>query len=332
MRILVTGAAGFIGFFTCDALLQRGDEVLGLDNLNTYYDPRLKESRLHLLSGHKNFKFAKAGVDDRAAIEEIFASFRPHRIVHLAAQAGVRYSLEDPHAYVRSNVVGFMHILEGCRIHGVEHLIFASSSSVYGANSQLPFSEHHITDHPTSLYGATKKSNELMAHAYAHLYDIPITGLRFFTVYGPWGRPDMAPFIFTRNIVEGQPIDVYNYGRHSRDFTYISDIVEGVIGTLDRPPQRQVKSEGESGDPSVPFRIYNIGNNQPVELLHFIACIEEAAGKKAVKRFLPMQPGDILATFADIDDISRDIGFQPRIPVEVGVEKLVRWYRDYYEM
>jgi UDP-glucuronate 4-epimerase len=327
MRILVTGAAGFIGYFTCEALLARGDEVVGLDNINTYYDPKLKEARLAKLAPHRHFRFIRASLEDRETMAQVIADHRPDRIVHLAAQAGVRYSLDAPHAYVQSNIVGFLNILEGVRAHPVEHLVFASSSSVYGANTELPFSEHQQSDRPTNLYGATKKSNELMAHAYAHLFRIPMTGLRFFTVYGPWGRPDMAPFMFTRNIFEGRPIDVYNNGHHSRDFTYIDDIVDGVIRTLDRPPPQ----EGTNGvAPSAPLAIYNIGNNRPVELLDFIACIEAAAGKPAIKNFLPMQPGDILATFADIDDISRDVGFSPATPVEQGVERLVRWYRDFY--
>jgi UDP-glucuronate 4-epimerase len=322
MRVLVTGAAGFIGYFTCEALLARGDEVIGLDSINSYYDPKLKEARLAKLVPYPNFRFIRAAIEDRAAVEQVFAEAWPDRIVHLAAQAGVRYSLQAPHDYVQSNITGFLNILEAVRARPVEHLVFASSSSVYGVNRDLPFSETHKTDRPANLYGATKKANELMAHAYAHLFRIPMTGLRFFTVYGPWGRPDMAPFIFTRNILEGQPVEVYNNGNHARDFTYIADIVDGVIRTLDHPPQGQ-----EGGAPLV---VYNIGNNRPVGLLDFIACVENAAGKPAIKQFQPMQPGDMVATFADIDAISRDVGYRPSTPVETGVEHLVRWYRDFY--
>lgn len=332
MKILVTGAAGFIGFFTCEALLQRGFSVTGIDNLNAYYDPALKEGRLAILQQHKEFQFIRAGLEDRVAIDSLFSRLKPRKVIHLAAQAGVRASITNPHAYVDSNITGFLHILEGCRHAGVEHLVFASSSSVYGANTKLPFSEHDAVDHPTSLYGATKKANEMMAHAYAHLYGVPITGLRFFTVYGPWGRPDMAPFIFTKKIIEDQPIDVYNHGQHERDFTYIADIVDGVLRTIDKPPQPRAGME-QIGDPATaaaPFRIYNIGNNTPVQLLDFIACIENAVGKTAIKNFLPMQPGDVLSTYADIDDLAQATGYKPSTPIEVGIPHLVEWYRSYY--
>lgn len=332
MRILVTGAAGFIGFFTAEALLRQGHRVMGLDNLNAYYDPALKKDRLLLLQQHGDFSFIQENLENRAGIEALFGTLRPQRVIHLAAQAGVRHSIDNPHDYIQSNVVGFLNILEGCRSAGVEHLVFASSSSVYGLNTKLPFSEGDITDRPASLYGATKKSNELMAHAYAHLYGIPMTGLRFFTVYGPWGRPDMAPFIFTRRILEGLPIDVYNEGKHSRDFTYIADIVDGVLRALARIPAPAQPAESAGVTASAPFRIYNIGNNNPVELMHFISCIEEAAGKRAVKNFLPRQPGDVLATFADIGDLTADTGFKPTTPIEVGIPRLVEWYRSYYRL
>ncbi len=333
MRILVTGAAGFIGFFTALKLLDLGHEVVGLDNLNEYYDPALKRARLAQLQGRNGFHFVQADLADREAMETLFASQRPTRVIHLGAQAGVRYSLTNPHVYIGSNVTGFLHVLEGCRHTGVEHLVYASSSSVYGANGAMPFSVHHNVDHPLSLYAATKKSNELMAHSYAHLYRLPVTGLRFFTVYGPWGRPDMALFTFTRNIFAGEPIDVYNHGRHARDFTYIDDIVEGVIRVADRTPEPNPSWDAASPDPGTspaPYRLYNIGNHQPVELLDFIAAIEKATGRVAQKNFLPMQPGDVLATYADVDDLARDIGFAPHTPLEVGVAKFVEWYRAYY--
>lgn len=323
MRVLVTGAAGFIGFYIAEALVNRGDEVVGFDNLNSYYDPSLKMARLELLGKRTSFSFVKGSLEDAAAVSSVFETLKPDKVVHLAAQAGVRYSIDHPASYIQSNLAGFLNILEGCRTVGVDHLVFASSSSVYGLNAKLPFSETDMTDHPTSLYGATKKSNELMAHAYSHLYGIPSTGLRFFTVYGPWGRPDMAPFIFTKNILEGRPIDVYNHGKHARDFTYISDIVDGVVRVLDRPVV-----SGKSG--SAAFKVYNIGNNRPVQLLDFIACIERAAGKPAIKNLLPMQQGDVLETYADIDSLAADTGFKPATPIEVGVPIFVRWYRDYY--
>ena len=335
MKILVTGAAGFIGFFTALRLLDRGYEVVGLDNLNDYYDPALKRARLAQLETRNGFHFVEADLADRGAMETLFASQRPVRVVHLGAQAGVRYSLTHPHAYIGSNITGFLHILEGCRQTGVEHLVYASSSSVYGANGAMPFSVHHNVDHPLSLYAATKKSNELMAHSYAHLYQLPVTGLRFFTVYGPWGRPDMALFSFTAKIFAGEPIDVYNYGKHARDFTYIDDIVEGVIRIAERTPEPDRSWDAANPDPGTspaPYRLYNIGNHSPVELLDFIAAIEKATGRTAEKNFLPMQPGDVLATYADVDDLARDIGFAPRTPLDEGVAKFVEWYRAYYRV
>ncbi|MCX6841819.1 MAG: NAD-dependent epimerase [candidate division WOR-3 bacterium] len=346
MTYLVTGCAGFIGFHTCLKLLERGDEVVGIDNLNDYYDPRLKEDRLKLLLGTKNFQFQELDIADRQAMADYFARERPQRVIHLAAQAGVRYSIDHPHAYADSNLVGFLNILEGCRHNEVQHLVYASSSSVYGANQKLPFSVDDNVDHPVSLYGATKKANELMAHAYSHLFNLPTTGLRFFTVYGPWGRPDMAYFLFTKAILEGRPIEVYNHGQMKRDFTYIDDVVEGVVRVLDRVPTRdggpKTDDGAESGDPSpvpghpsrstAPYRLYNIGNHTPVDLFHFIEVIEQALGKKAVKNLLPMQPGDVPATFADVDALTRDVGFAPSTPIEVGVERFVAWCRDYYRL
>jgi len=333
MRFLVTGAAGFIGYHTAEALLGRGDEVIGSDNLNTYYDVKLKESRLSRLEGRKGFTFHKLDLTDRAGMERLFSEARPQRVIHLAAQAGVRYSLENPHAYVDSNIVGTLHVLEGCRHAGVEHLVLASSSSVYGANTAMPFSVHQNVDHPLSLYAASKKSTELMAHTYAHLYRLPVTVLRFFTVYGPWGRPDMAPFIFTKKILAGEPIDVFNNGHHARDFTYIDDIVEGVVRTADHIAAPNPNWSGEKPDPatsSAPYRLYNIGNNNPVELMHFIACLEKALGREAKKNFLPMQPGDVPNTFANVDDLVADVGFKPATPIEEGVARFVDWYRGYY--
>jgi len=334
MKILVTGAAGFIGFHTAKALLDRGDQVVGLDNMSPYYDVDLKKARLDLLRKRNGFSFVEADLADRATIEELFAAQKPDRVIHLAAQAGVRYSLEHPHSYVDSNLVGFLNVLEGCRHNGVEHLVFASSSSVYGSNTQMPFSIHHNVDHPVSLYAATKKSNELMAHAYAHLYDLPVTGLRFFTVYGPWGRPDMSLFLFTKKILAGEPIDVFNYGEHARDFTYIDDIVEGVLRTLDRVPEPNPDWDSDSPDPgtsSAPYRIYNIGNNAPVGLMQFIECLEKALGKQAEKNFLPMQPGDVRETYADIDDLSEAVGFRPATPLDEGIKRFVEWYREHYQ-
>jgi UDP-glucuronate 4-epimerase len=335
MRILVTGAAGFIGSALSARLLARGDEVLGYDNLNPYYDPGLKEARLARLTTQPGFACVRADLEDRAALERAFAEFRPERVVNLAAQAGVRYSLANPHAYVQSNLVGFVNVLEACRHAKVEHLVYASSSSVYGGNRKLPFSTDDAIDHPLSLYAATKKANELMAHTYSHLYGLPTTGLRFFTVYGPWGRPDMALFLFTRKILAGEPIEVFNHGRHSRDFTYIDDIVEGVVRALDRVPGPDPAFDPLAPTPassSAPYRVYNIGNHQPVELARYIEVIEEALGRTAEKILLPMQPGDVPDTFADIRALQRDTGYAPSTPVEIGVKRFVDWYRDYYRV
>jgi UDP-glucuronate 4-epimerase len=333
MRILVTGAAGFIGFHTSLALLSRGDEILGFDNLNDYYDPALKRARLDRLMPHANFTFARGDLQDKAAVERVFASYRPERVIHLAAQAGVRYSLTNPHSYIDGNIVGFLHIIEGCRYHSVEHLVYASSSSVYGANTTMPFSVHQNVDHPLSLYAATKKANELMAHTYAHLYRLPVTGLRFFTVYGPWGRPDMSMFMFTEKILNGEPIDVFNNGHHQRDFTFIDDIVSGIVRCCDHVAAPNPNWTGEHPDPgtsAAPYRLYNIGNHSPVQLLDYIACIEKAVGRTAKKKFLPMQPGDVPATYADIGDLKADLDFEPATPIEEGVRRFVSWYREFY--
>jgi UDP-glucuronate 4-epimerase len=333
MKILVTGAAGFIGMHVTERLLARGDEVIGFDNLNAYYDVRLKEARVARLAAHRGFRFVRGDLADKAAVASLFAGERPERVVHLAAQAGVRYSLENPGAYVESNLAGFLHILEGCRATAVGHLVFASSSSVYGANTRMPFSVHHNVDHPVSLYAATKKANELMAHTYSHLFGIPCTGLRFFTVFGPWGRPDMAPFIFTRAILAGRPIEVFNHGRNRRDFTYIDDIAEGVVRVTDRVVAPNPAWSGDSPDPGTsraPYRIYNIGNNAPVEVLKFIELLERHLGRTAEKVFLPAQPGDVEATWADVDDLTRDVGFTPATPLESGVERFVGWYRRFH--
>jgi UDP-glucuronate 4-epimerase len=333
MRILVTGAAGFIGSALGVRLLARGDQVLGIDNLNDYYDVALKEARLDRLTQHPSFKFAKLGIEDRPALERVFTEFQPARVVNLAAQAGVRYSIENPYAYVESNLVGFINILEACRHGKVEHLVYASSSSVYGANRKLPFSVQDAVDHPVSLYAATKKANELMAHTYSHLYGLPTTGLRFFTVYGPWGRPDMALFLFTRKILAGEPIDVFNHGHHTRDFTYIDDIVEGVIRALDHVPTPDPHYDAVHPNPassSAPYRVYNIGNSHPVQLSHYIEVLEACLGRKAEKNLLPLQPGDVPDTSADVAELMADIGYQPTTPVEVGIEQFVRWYRSYY--
>ncbi len=335
MKVLVTGAAGFIGFHTALALLARGDEVIGLDNLNDYYDVTLKHARLDQLKGRNGFQFVLADLADKAAVEEVFVAHKPDRVINLAAQAGVRYGAINPHSYAASNLTGFLHILEGCRHHDVAHLVYASSSSVYGAHTNMPFSVDHNVDHPISLYAATKKANELMAHSYAHLYNIPVTGLRFFTVYGPWGRPDMSPFLFTRKIIDGDPIDVFNNGEHSRDFTYIDDIVEGVVRTLDSIATPDPNWSGDHPNPATsqaPYRLYNIGNNQPVELLDYIACIEKAVGKSAVKNMLPMQPGDVRDTFADIDALERDVGYKPKTPIDEGINRFVAWYKDFYKV
>lgn len=335
MHVLVTGVAGFIGSSTAMRLLARGDTVIGIDNLNDYYDVGLKKSRLARFQNEPAFTFIQLDVADRTGIAALFADHRIDRVVHLAAQAGVRYSIENPLAYVDSNLVGFVNILEGCRHSAVAHLAYASSSSVYGANETLPFSVHDNVDHPLSLYAATKKANELMAHTYSSLYGLPTTGLRFFTVYGPWGRPDMALFKFTKNILAGEPIDVYNFGKHRRDFTYIDDIVEGVIRVLDRPAQSNPDWDGMKPDPGssrAPWRVYNIGNSDPVELLTYIECIEQALGKKAELNLLPLQPGDVPDTFANVADLVRDVGYQPATPVAEGVQRFIDWYRDYYSV
>jgi len=333
--ILVTGAAGFIGYHVARRLLERGETVLGLDNLNDYYDVRLKKARLAQLKPFKNFQFQKLDLINRKGMAALFARRKFRRVVHLAAQAGVRYSLVNPHAYTDGNVVGFLNVLEGCRRAKVEHLVYASSSSVYGGNTRMPFSVHDNVDHPVSLYAATKKANELMAHTYAHLYGIPCTGLRFFTVYGPWGRPDMALFLFTKAILAGKPIDVYNHGRMQRDFTYIDDIVEGVVRALDRPASPDPAWSGDAPNPatsSAPCRLYNIGNHQPVELLRFIEILEKALGKTARKNFLPMQAGDVPATYADVQDLIDDVGFKPDTPLVEGIKKFVEWYRAFYKI
>ena len=338
MRVLVTGAAGFIGSFTTQRLLDRGDRVVGLDNLNDYYDPTLKQARLDRIMDRPDadrFTFVKANLEDRDAMERLFADHRFDRVVHLAAQAGVRYSLENPHAYINANIVGFTNILEGCRHNEIEHLVFASTSSAFGSDTAMPFSEHRGGDHPITLYAATKRANELMAHSYASLFNIPCTGLRFFTVYGPWGRPDMALFKFAKAMLEGRPIDVFNFGKHRRDFTYVEDIVQGVVRVLDAPAKADPAFDTNTPDPAVsnaPWRIYNIGNGKPVELMHYIEVLEQKLGIKAEKNLLPMQPGDIEATWADSGDLSRDLGYQPDTSVEEGVGAFVDWYRDYYSV
>ena len=333
MKVLVTGVAGFIGFHVAQRLIARGDQVVGLDNLSDYYDVRLKEDRRAQFQGAPSFRFVRADLADRRAIAELFATERPERVVHLAAQAGVRYSLTNPDAYIDSNLTGFGTILGGCRHNGVEHLVYASSSSVYGANTAMPFSVHQNVDHPISLYAATKKANELMAHTYAYLYGLPVTGLRFFTVYGPWGRPDMALFKFTKSILAGEPIDVFYNGHHARDFTYIDDIAEGVVRTLDHVAQPNPDWNSDEPDPATsmaPSRLYNIGNNNPVELMDFIACIERSLGREAQKNFLPMQLGDVPKTYADVADLMADVGFKPSTPIEEGIARFIDWYRDYY--
>lgn len=334
MKILVTGAAGFIGSMQAMRLLERGDEVVGVDNLNDYYDVNLKLARLARLECYPNFRFIKLDIADRQAMADLFAKENFQRVVHLAAQAGVRYSITNPHAYIDSNIVGFMNILEGCRHNGVEHLVYASSSSVYGANTKMPFSVRDNVDHPVSLYAASKKANELMAHTYSHLYKLPTTGLRFFTVYGPWGRPDMSPILFARNITQGKPIDVFNYGNHRRDFTFIDDIVTGVTKILDKPAQPNLDWSSEnpdSGTSTAPYRVYNIGNNNPVPLLDFIGALEDAIGKKAIKNLLPMQPGDVPDTYADVSDLIAEFDYKPDTPITVGVRAFVEWYKKMYE-
>lgn len=333
MLIFVTGAAGFIGYHTAKYLLDRGDEVVGVDNMNDYYDVSLKEARLEGLLAYPAFHFERADIADRQAMKDLFAKWRPPRVVHLAAQAGVRYSLVNPHAYTEANVTGFLNVLEGCRHNDVEHLVFASTSSVYGANTKQPFSEHDNVDHPVSLYAATKKANELMAHTYAHLFGIAVTGLRFFTVYGPWGRPDMALFKFTRGILAGEPIPVFNNGRMIRDFTYVGDIVEGVVRVLDRPARSNPGWSGDHPDPATsyaPYRVFNIGNNQPVQLLDCIAILEECLGRKSEKEFLPIQPGDVVSTMADVSELDRAVSFRPRTSLREGITRFVTWYREYY--
>lgn len=335
VRVLVTGVAGFIGFHLGKKLLERGDEVIGLDNMNDYYDVTLKEARLTQLQGPARFTFHRLDLADREGITKLFEKQQPDIVVNLAAQAGVRYSLQNPYAYVNSNIVGFMNVLEGCRNVGVKHLVFASSSSVYGANTRIPFSVHDNVDHPVSLYAASKKANELMAHTYSHLYGLPTTGLRFFTVYGPWGRPDMALFLFTKAILEGHHIDVFNYGKMQRDFTYIDDVVEGIVRVIDKIPEPNPDWSGDDPDPSssnAPYKLYNIGNNSPVELLMFIELLEDCLGMKAKKNMLPLQPGDVPVTYADVDDLVRDVGFKPNTPIEVGIVRFVEWYRSYYNV
>jgi UDP-glucuronate 4-epimerase len=335
MRVLVTGAAGFIGSRLSERLLARGDDVFGFDNMNAYYDPRLKEARLAKLLPHDRFGFVQGSLEDNEALTAAFDKFAPERVVNLAAQAGVRYSLENPRAYIDSNIVGFLNILEACRHRGIEHLVYASSSSVYGANRKLPFAVEDSVDHPVSMYAATKKTNELMAHTYSHLFGLPTTGLRFFTVYGPWGRPDMALFLFTRKILAGEPIDVFNNGQHTRDFTYIDDIVEGIIRTLDRVPGPDPLYNPMQPTPAsstAPYRLYNIGNHQPVELLRYIEVLEDCLGRKAERRLLPLQPGDVPDTYADVEALSRDTGYSPSTPIETGVKRFVEWYREFYSV
>lgn len=335
MKVLITGTAGFIGSTLAIKLLERGDEIIGIDNLNDYYDVNLKKARLARVSAYKSFTDVRANIEDKEHMDKIFAEHKPDRVVHLAAQAGVRYSLENPHAYIDANIQGHLNILEGCRHHNIQHLVYASSSSVYGANTKMPFCVHDNIDHPVSLYAATKKANELMSHTYSHLFGVPTTGLRFFTVYGPWGRPDMSMFLFTKNIIEGKPIDVFNHGKHERDFTYIDDIVEGVTRTLDKIAEPNPNWNGASPDPATsasPYKIYNIGNNQPTQLMRYIEIIEECVGKKAIKNFLPLQAGDVPATYANVDALLEDVGFKPTTAIETGVENFVRWYKDFYKV
>ena len=333
MKVLITGSAGFIGSALSLRLLERGDEVVGIDNLNDYYDVELKKARLARTIDHDGYTDVRVSLEDRDGVAAVFSEHKPQRVINLAAQAGVRYSIENPHAYVDTNLVGFTNILEGCRHNQVEHLVYASSSSVYGANTNMPFSVHDNVDHPVSLYAASKKANELMAHTYSHLYQIPTTGLRFFTVYGPWGRPDMALFLFTKNILAGKPIDVFNHGNHRRDFTYIDDIVEGVVRVLDKTAEPNPDWSGDTPDSATstaPYRLYNIGNNQPVELMHYIEVLEDCLGKKAEKNMLPLQQGDVPATYADVADLVRDVDYKPDMSVEQGIANFVDWYRDYY--
>ncbi len=334
MKILVTGAAGFIGFYTSKQLLERGDTVVGLDNFNDYYDVNLKNGRAAILDEYDNFSMVRIDLADRAAMEKLFAEEKFDKVINLAAQAGVRYSIENPHSYIDSNIVGFVNVLEGCRHNDVKHLVYASSSSVYGANTAMPFSIHQNVDHPLALYGATKKANELMAHTYSNLYKLPTTGLRFFTVYGPYGRPDMALFMFTKNIIAGKTIDVFNYGKHRRDFTYVEDIVEGVVRTMDHTAEPNADWNAADPDPGTsmaPYRIYNIGNQQPVELMRYIEVLEECLGKKAEKNMLPLQPGDVPDTYADTSDLVKDVDYQPNTTIETGIKNFVEWYLDFYK-
>jgi UDP-glucuronate 4-epimerase len=332
MRVLLSGCAGFIGVHVAQLLLARGDTVIGIDNLNDYYDPRLKLARLELLKPHANFKFLKGNIADQMVVEDLFTAAKPNRVINLAAQPGVRYSLKNPHAYIQTNLVGFGNLLEGCRHNSVEHFVYASSSSVYGANTHMPFSVHDNVDHPVSLYAASKKANELMAHAYSHLYGLPTTGLRYFTVYGPWGRPDMSPWLFTSAIIEGRPIDVFNHGKMKRDFTFVDDIAAGTVHVLDHIPSGNPAFSTDTPDPGssyAPYKIYNIGNHKPIELMTFIKTIEDALGLEAKKNFLPMQLGDVVATYADVEDLKRDVGFEPKIPLSQGVYQWVEWYKKY---
>ena len=334
MKVLVTGTAGFIGSHLAMRLLDRGDQVVGFDNMSDYYDVNLKKARLARFMDHPNYTHIQADLADRAAVELAFQTHKPQRVVNLAAQAGVRYAAENPHVYVSSNVTGFLHVLEGCRHHGVEHLVFASTSSVYGADLKMPFSEHQPTEHPLTLYAASKKANEMMAHSYAHLYGLPCTGLRFFTVYGPWGRPDMALFLFTKAILAGDPIKVFNHGKHKRSFTYVDDIVEGVVRSLDAVPGRNADWDGMAPDPATsgvaPYRLFNIGNEKPVELLRYIEVLEQCLGKKAIMEMLPLQAGDVPDTYADVTALVDDVGYQPRTPIAVGIANFVSWYKEYY--
>jgi UDP-glucuronate 4-epimerase len=335
MKVLVTGTAGFIGSFTSQRLLARGDEVVGIDNLNDYYDVSLKQARLDRLTPQAGYRHCHIDIANQQAMRRVFEAEKPDRIVHLAAQAGVRYSLENPHAYIEANVVGFLNVLECARAQGTEHLVYASTSSVYGSNTNMPFSVHDNVDHPVSMYAATKKTNELMAHTYSHLFGTPCTGLRFFTVYGPWGRPDMALFKFTRSMLAGEPIDVFNHGHHTRDFTYVEDIVEGIVRVLDRPAAANPDWSGDAPDPhssSAPYRLYNIGSNSPIQLMRYIEVLEETLGIQAKKNMLPLQPGDVPDTFANVDDLVRDVDYQPDTPIEVGIARFVAWYKDYYQI
>ncbi len=333
MKVLVTGAAGFIGFHVSKYLMKRGDEVFGIDNINDYYDPNIKLGRLDMLREFDTFSFEKMDISDKEAMENLFKTQKFDAVINLAAQAGVRYSLENPHVYMESNIVGFLNVLEGVRHHKINHLVYASSSSVYGANTLQPFSEHHNIDHPVSLYAASKKANELMAHSYSHLYDMKTTGLRFFTVYGPWGRPDMALFLFAKGILEGKPINIFNNGDMIRDFTYIDDIVEGIVRVMDNPPSGNPEWSGDNPDPATSYtnyRVFNIGNNSPVKLMDFVEAIENAVGKKAIKNFMPMQPGDVPSTCADVSELEKEVGFKPATSIQQGIDNFVAWYREYF--